>query len=476
MTSDFYSKVLQHPPKSHSQAIFGDTEKIVWIDSRESVQTIVELIQEEIPEIQLKWKIDAKNDFIDVISVARRKKIVRATEEQSLQHCALFAIAELIGDRFEIRYVADTNGGDTAGIVVERLDRFLQLFETFGRRFNEHFVPLEMLPDIFNAECSNIDRAVEDYALQFDLRDYKKRVKKALAILSKSSAQSLPTEAFVEPEWMQQKTFQDKLDDGSFGPKMTSISPGSFMMGAEGEASFTHEETPLHEVTIAYTFAVSKFPITFSEWDACAADKGCRSDVKDEWGRGQMPVTNIDWNDAQAYVKWLSEKTGYEYRLLSEAEWEYAARGGTQTKYFWGNEIGQNNTNCNGSGSRWSGKKACEVGSFRPNAFGLYDMHGNTSEWVADPFHSSYRGAPIDGSTWHATNYLIFEKGAEVKISNAPPTDKSSVTWIINGGDKRVVRGGSCLHPDYRARSASRLGIHPEYRSDTLGFRIARVI
>jgi len=157
------------------------------------------------------------------------------------------------------------------------------------------------------------------------------------------------------------------------------------------ETSHQPEEEPLHRVTIAKPFAVSKFELTFDEWDICVAYGDCRLGVNDfGWGRGQQPVIDVAWDDAQHYVAWFSKLTGKQYRLLTEAEYEYAARAGKQTAYPWGDTIGNNNSNCRGCGSQWDGKQTAPVGSFAPNRFGLYDMVGNIWEWVEDCYHSSY--------------------------------------------------------------------------------------
>ena len=155
------------------------------------------------------------------------------------------------------------------------------------------------------------------------------------------------------------------------------------------------DEGPQHEVRIAKPFAVGRFQVTFDEWDACVAARGCKHRPKDEgWGRGKRPVINVSWEDAQAYVAWLSKKTGHQYRLLSEAEWEHAARAGTATRYPWGDEPGSNRANFDGSGSKWSGKQTAPVGSFEPNAFGLHDVIGNVLEWVQDCWNDGFRALP----------------------------------------------------------------------------------
>jgi formylglycine-generating enzyme required for sulfatase activity len=200
-------------------------------------------------------------------------------------------------------------------------------------------------------------------------------------------------------------------------------------------------------VTIAKPFAVSKTEVTFAEWDACAAAGACVQASDSTWGRGNMPVINVNWDDVKNYIAWLKRMTGKEYRLLSEAEWEYAARAGTTTAYSWGDEIGKGNADCDGCGGQWD-KKLAPVGSFKPNAFGLYDMHGNVFEWVEDPWHNSYEDAPVDGSPW------------------------------LQGGDasSRVVRGGPWNGGPQILRSANRVRNTSDNRGGNLGFRVARTL
>jgi formylglycine-generating enzyme required for sulfatase activity len=186
-------------------------------------------------------------------------------------------------------------------------------------------------------------------------------------------------------------------------PKMVVVPAGSFIMGSPAnEAMRRNEEGPQHTVTIRQPLAVSKFELTFDEWDACTAHGGCTQQFLRYPAIGRYPATNMSWAEAKQYVDWIVKLTGKPYRLLTEAEWEYAARAGTTTAYFWGDEIGEGNANCTGCGSQWDGKIA-PVGSFAANAFGLHDMHGNVWEWVEDCWHDSYAGnPPADGSAWTA--------------------------------------------------------------------------
>jgi formylglycine-generating enzyme required for sulfatase activity len=231
-------------------------------------------------------------------------------------------------------------------------------------------------------------------------------------------------------------------------PVMVVVPAGKFVMGSpENDPDRTRGEGPSHEVTIAKPFAVSKFEVTFEEWDACIAATACPP-ASDHWGRGMMPVINVSWFDAKQYVGWLSQLTGGNYRLLSEAEWEYAARGGSSARYSWGDDLGKGNASCDGCGSQWDLQQTAPVGSFKPNAFGFHDMHGNVWEWVEDSWHENYIAAPTDGSAW------------------------------LNGADPgyRVVRGGSWRNEGENVRASARFKRNAHVRFDTLGFRVARTV
>ena len=231
-------------------------------------------------------------------------------------------------------------------------------------------------------------------------------------------------------------------------PELVVVSEGWYMMGSlSGEAGRGGDEGPVHRVTIDRPFAVGVREVTFGEWDACVSDKGCGGYRPDDagWGRGPRPVVNVSWREAKAYVEWLSGETGEEYRLLSESEWEYVARAGTETRYWWGDEIGRNRANCRGCGSRWDGRQTAPVGSFSANAFGLYDVHGNVREWVEDCWNASYAGAPSDGKA-----------------------------WVSGDCDWRVLRGGSWIDAPRNLRSASRNRLTTGNRNLGNGFRVAR--
>ena len=175
------------------------------------------------------------------------------------------------------------------------------------------------------------------------------------------------------------------------------------MMGSPpSEEGRGDDEGPVHRVTISEPFAVGVYEVTFEEWDACVSGGGCGGYRPEGWGRSSRPVINVSWDDAQAYVAWLSGKTGEAYRLLSESEWEYAARAGTTTRYHWGDDVGRNRANCvdDYCGDSW--EFTAPVGSFGANGFGLHDILGNVREWVEDCWNGSYAGAPSDGSAWES--------------------------------------------------------------------------
>lgn len=181
-------------------------------------------------------------------------------------------------------------------------------------------------------------------------------------------------------------------------PEMVRIPGGTFQMGSRNGRD---DEVPVHNVRVE-DFYLMEHEVTFAMWDACVRAGGCSYKPDDEgWGRGSRPVINVSWEDVTGqFIPWLNQNTEENFRLPTEAEWEYAARAGSQTKYGWGNEIGRNRANCNSCGSRWDGERTAPVKSFSANEFGLYDMHGNAWEWVEDCWHDSYHGAPDDGSAW----------------------------------------------------------------------------
>lgn len=225
-------------------------------------------------------------------------------------------------------------------------------------------------------------------------------------------------------------------------PELTLIPAGSFEMGANELYEF---EKPVHSVTIRSSFYIGLREVTFEEWDACVDQGGCTHRPNDRnLGRGKRPVTDIHWNDANAYLAWLSTRTGRRYRLPTEAEWEYAARGGTTTTYPWGATMAKERANCVGCNDP-TRRQAVAVGQFPANGFGLYDMAGNAAEWVADCWSDSYRTTPRDGSAFTAP-----------------------------GCRERVLRGGSFNNDPRYLRSAARFKYEADVRFYTNGFRVVR--
>jgi formylglycine-generating enzyme required for sulfatase activity len=241
---------------------------------------------------------------------------------------------------------------------------------------------------------------------------------------------------------------KDSFKDCDTCPEMVVVPAGEFMMGSNEN----DDEKPVHKVTIAKPLAVGKFDVTFAEWDACVSAGGCTDKPSDQgFGRGKRPVINVSWDLAnKEYLPWLSRKSGKTYRLPTEAEWEYAARGVTSasavhTAYPWGNNIGKNRANCHRCGSEWDSYLTAPVGSFKPNAFGLYDMHGNVDQLVQDCYHNNYQGAPTDGSA-----------------------------WAMGDCSRHIARGGNWYNFSQDSRSASRSLHHPSEIVKGLGFRVAR--
>ena len=238
-------------------------------------------------------------------------------------------------------------------------------------------------------------------------------------------------------------------------PEMVVLPAGSFLMGSpEGEEDRKQNEDPQHRVTIGYRFAIGPYAVTFDEFDYFCAATNRTQPFDKNWGRGRQPVINVSWREAVAYCVWLANETGKPYRLPSEAEWEYACRAGTTTRFSCGDQISSKQANCYASVHTLRMFFSLDLGqtkevrSYPPNPWGLYDMHGNVWEWVEDIWHADYKGAPSDGSAW---------------------TDGEAENSSCN----RVNRGGSWSHYPSKARSAHR-GCSPLDGDSNVGFRVAR--
>jgi formylglycine-generating enzyme required for sulfatase activity len=219
-------------------------------------------------------------------------------------------------------------------------------------------------------------------------------------------------------------------------PAMISLPGGTFAMGSNEDFS----EKPIHRVTIK-PFAISKFPIAVREWKACVAAKACTYEAT---GKDDAPVTNVSWSDTQQFIGWLSQVTQKKFRLPSEAEWEYAARGGRETKFWWGDQLQTGMANCRGCNEPYDATQPLTVGSLKPNPFGLYDMGGGVNQWAADCWHKNYQGAPVDGSPW-----------LEAACSSY------------------VIRSGSWRNDPNYVRPANRDHYDTNVRYPTHGFRVA---
>jgi formylglycine-generating enzyme required for sulfatase activity len=280
------------------------------------------------------------------------------------------------------------------------------------------------------------------------------------------SDENQPEENQPPPTPQPGDVFRDTLADGNLGPEMVVIPAGTFQMGdIQGVGS--DREKPVHWVSIG-SFAMGRYEITNAEYVHFLNSVKRRGPAGEPWfntkdenedshiigtpgnfgvetGYENHPVIEVSWYGVTAYADWLSQQTGKSYRLPSEAQWEYAARAGTDTQYWWGNEIGTDRANCHNYYCGDSFDRTAPVGSFAPNPFGLYDTVGNVWEWVADPWHDNYEGAPTDGSVWTEGGSGLF-----------------------------VLRGGSWFNVAWRTRAASRYGNEPANRGGSVGVRLAR--
>lgn len=232
----------------------------------------------------------------------------------------------------------------------------------------------------------------------------------------------------------------DIFSDCANCPELVVVPAGSFGMGSSSDY-----EKPVHRVSIAKDFAIGRREVTFNEWDKCVDDGGCKHRPDDRgWGRGDRPVINVSWLDAKEFVAWVSQKAGQIYRLPSEAEWEYSARAGTDTPYWWGRNAGLRQANCRQCNMGQS-EQTLPVGTFKANPFGLYDTAGNAAEWVEDCWNDNYVGAPANGSA-----------------------------WVTGQCRLRVLRGGSFDSQTAYTRSMARFRYDFDVRYYANGFRVVR--
>ncbi|WP_417553145.1 SUMF1/EgtB/PvdO family nonheme iron enzyme [Marinomonas fungiae] len=239
---------------------------------------------------------------------------------------------------------------------------------------------------------------------------------------------------------------EEDLKDGGKAPKVEKIAPAKFKMGDINNSGDANE-SPVHEVDIPTGFYFSKNEVTFTQYDRFAKATGRIAPPDNGWGRENRPVINVSWYDAKAYTAWLSEQTGAEYRLPTEIEWEYSARAGSTTAYWYGNEVKPGYSVCDSCGSQWDGVSTAPVGSQASNPLGIFDMHGNVAEWVEDCYHDNYQGAPT-------TNQV----------------------WLSDQCDGRVLRGGSWFDVPTVGRSSTRYRAEPTLRASNWGFRVVRLV
>ncbi|RJF96357.1 hypothetical protein D3871_22135 [Noviherbaspirillum saxi] len=225
-------------------------------------------------------------------------------------------------------------------------------------------------------------------------------------------------------------------------PVLVSIRTGAFTMGS---AADDLSERPPHRVTINTPFAIGKYEVTVAQWDACVEAGACQRITAPDPRPKESPVRDVSWDDAQAYVKWLTKVSGKPYRLPSEAEWEFAIRGGTSTRYWWGDQMRPGNANCKDCGEPWQRDAPVNAGSYAANPYGLHDMNGSVWEWVSDCWHNSYKGAPTDARAWDEPNCRV-----------------------------RVIRGGSWREGASYMPSSTRFKYDASVRHSQNGFRVAR--
>ena len=264
--------------------------------------------------------------------------------------------------------------------------------------------------------------------------------------------------------------YREQPKDGSAAPEMVVVPAGEFWMGSpEDESGRDDNEGPRHRVRISDRFGLGRFALSFDEYDWFAAATDRRLPDDSGWGRAKRPVIDVSWEDATDYSEWLSDQTGKTFRLPSEAEWEYAARAGMQGPFSFEGPLTPERANYNGVGAlpdvgpRFRGQTML-VDSFEPNAFHLYQMHGNVWEWVADRRHDSYEGAPDDGSAW------LESAGWRIDGLQRGP---GGSRWRPN---PRMLRGGAWNVQAPCLRSAYRWYNEATHRHFNVGFRIAQTL
>ena len=336
------------------------------------------------------------------------------------------------------RAVTEARGHEQAAIEAESRGRMVNAVEHLNESEQAWRTAIEVASDQvaeIERQMAEARRAAEEEA---------QRAEREAAEQARREAEAQASQRAEQARQRLQAERERRLRQLLEGNVMVDVPAGSFRMGdmaGSGEAN----QRPVRTVRVP-AFRMSRYAVTFDQY-ALFAEATDRAIPDDEgWGRGSRPVINISWHDAQAYADWLSEQTGLTFRLPSEAEWEYAARAGTETEYPWGDSIGSGNANCLECGSRWAGQGVSSpAGSFESNAFGLHDMHGNVWEWVQDCWNDSYEGAPTDGSAWESGEC-----------------------------ERRVLRGGSWDFSPRWLRSAARNRYNASSSLEGIGFRVVQ--
>ncbi len=342
-----------------------------------------------------------------------------------------------IPDEYELqtpRAVTEARGHEQAAEQAESQGRMIRAIEHLNESEQAWRAAISAAADRvveIEQEIAEARRQAEEEALRAE-REAEEQARREARERAEQARQRLQSE--------RERRLQQLLADNA----MVNIPAGSFRMG-DLAGSGEDNQRPVRTVQVP-AFRMSRYAVTFDQYEIFAEATG--RDIPDDqgWGRGSRPVINITWHDAQAYVDWLSEQTGLNFRLPSEAEWEYAARAGTETEYPWGDRIGSGNANCLECGAQWAGRGVSSpAGSFAANNFGLYDMHGNVWEWVQDCWNDSYDGAPANGSAWESGDC-----------------------------DLRVLRGGSWDFSPRWLRSAARNRYNANASLEGIGFRVVQ--
>lgn len=316
-----------------------------------------------------------------------------------------------------------------------------------GQNVEESSADMEFWEDLAFWETIKDSDNPEEFALYLELYPQGRFVQLARLRLRTLGGESSDTSATPVVETPSATSRPEPTDVNTFRdcpecPLMVTISAGTFTMGSTQRP----DEQPVREVNIGQDFALGVYPVTVGEWRYCVDAGGCRFQP-DSAQADNLPVSGVSWDDTQDYINWLNGVTQGGYRLPSEAEWEYAARAGTTTDFWWGDEAGDGLANCQNCGSRWDDEQPSPVGSFQANPWGLYDIHGNVWEWVEDCWQNHYRNAPADGSAY-------------------------SERFCIEG----VQRGGTYRLDSEYMRTSRRFRYDRDVRFVLNGFRVAKTL